>query len=584
MGINIRKKLRAIPKQIHDTLEAFKNYWNQFTDKQKNLILATSLGVIGIIVWSLYGVFEFPLNNDMGIYLYGGKELLEGNIPYVAVFDVKPPLTFIVSAFGLLFLNSTFQLSPILVSRIVMLLFGAGTIFFVYLLVYHLLKNRTYAILTGIILISFTGMGWAAISGRPKTLMVFFSISCLYMLIRKKWLISGILGSLSALAWQPGALLPLVVILYSLTDKQNRKEQLLKSIIGAALPFIVVILFFYIMGGLNEFINQSLLFIITFKGSLHWGFQRATTTFTYSIFYYYGTEILFFILAILGFIIFSYKNRKILINLKNPLPFIYLFFIPLGFYSLYDFQGLWDLVPLLPFIALFASYFLIKLAKKIGNLIQNKTRYKSKKTTTYVTAIIIILSAFYGITPILGEPQPVLKNITDKISEKGDLGQLYQMTNNGNLIGAMSIIIEDIGFLQTIKMLFFTIKSPGITYDEQIEMAEYIQANSDPSQRLLFIGVPDLLSISNRKNFNRYVLYPADVLYMQVNGELASYRQNVINEKPPLIISGNRSRTYNATTTIFDFYLPKELELSEFIYEEYEIGKQSKNYIIFKKK
>ena len=71
---------------------------------------------------------------------------------------------------------------------------------------------------------------------------------------------------------------------------------------------------------------------------------------------------------------------------------------------------------------------------------------------------------------------------------------------------------------------------------------------------------------------------------MQVTGELASYRQKVIDEKPSLIISGNRSRTYNATTTVFDFYLPKELELSEFIYEEYEIGKQSKNYIIFKKK
>jgi hypothetical protein len=176
----------------------------------------------------------------------------------------------------------------------------------------------------------------------------------------------------------------------------------------------------------------------------------------------------------------------------------------------------------------------------------------------------------------------VLKNTTDEISEKGDLEQLNQMISNGNLIGAMSITIEDVGCLQTIKMLFFTIKNPGITYDEQIEMAEYIQANSDPSQRLLFIGVPELLSISNRKNFDRYVLYSADVLYMQVTGELTSYRQKVIDEKPPLIIGRNCSSRIDIN--VKDLCLWSELELFEFVNEEYEKIMQTKNYVVLQKK
>jgi len=189
MGINIRKKLRAIPKQIHDTLEAFKNYWNQFTDKQKNLILASGVSIFAIVVWLQYGVFEFPLTNDMGIYLSGGKELLEGNVPYVAVFDVKPPMTFFVSAISLSFFTNLLGLSPIFAIRIVMLLFGGGTVFFTYLLIYHLSNDRIHAIFSSIILLSFTGLGWTALSGSPKMIMVFFTIVSIYALVRKKWFI-----------------------------------------------------------------------------------------------------------------------------------------------------------------------------------------------------------------------------------------------------------------------------------------------------------------------------------------------------------------------------------------------------------
>ena len=582
MGINIRKKLRAIPKQIHDTLEAFKNYWNQFTDKQKNLILASGVSIFAIVVWLQYGVFEFPLTNDMGIYLSGGKELLEGNVPYVAVFDVKPPMTFFVSAISLSFFTNLLGLSPIFAIRIVMLLFGGGTVFFTYLLIYRLSNDRIHAIFSSIILLSFTGLGWTALSGRPKMLMVFFTIVCLYALVRKKWFIAGILGSLSALAWQPGAILPIVVILYALTDKQQRKIQFLRSALGVALPIVAVVLFFFIMGGLQELINQTVIFTVTFKETIHWGFNTATNLLIYSIVYHYGTEILFFNAAFFGFIFFTYRWRKTLINFKHPLLFVYLAFVPLALYSLYDFQGLFDLVPLLPFVSFFAAYFLLGLGKKIASFIQRKTKRPSHKIKTGVIASIIILSSLYGIVPILGEPQPVLKNIVDEISAKGRGDQINQTIYNEGLIPAIPLIIEDVGIVRLITMLFFTIKSPGRTSNEQTNMAAQVDANSNPGERLLFIATPEILCLTHAKNFNRYVLYPADVLYMQNTGELTSFQEKVIAEQPSLIIVFKKEHVGDISTNISDFYIPQELGLLEFIDDEYEIIMQTENYGLLK--
>jgi hypothetical protein len=465
-----------------------------------------------------------------------------------------------------------------------MLLFGSGTVFFTYLLAFHIFKDRIHAILSSIILISFTGFGWAALSGRPKILMVFFSVACLYALIRKKWCIAGILGSLSALTWQPGAILPLVVILYSLMDKQERKKQLIRSIIGAALPLVIVVAFFFIMGGLQEMINQTVLFTVTFKKATHWGFDSATNILIYSLVYHYGTEILFFIAGFIGFIIFTFKKRKTLMDLKNPLPFIFLSFIPLMLYSLYDFQGLFDAVPLLPFVALFASYFLLKFGKKISGLLQHRTKLFHKKTITYVAAIIIILSSFYGILPILGESEPVMKNIIDEFSSKEKSDQINKIIINEGLLPAIPLIVEDVGILRIIKLLFFTTKNPGKTYQEQIDLAAQIDANSNPDERLLFIANPDILCLSHRKNFDRYILYPADILYMNGTGELTSYREKVISEQPSLIVVNRKQNSDNNSVNITGLNIPQELGLTEFIIEEYEKIWQTANHVLFKKK
>jgi hypothetical protein len=575
----MQKNINSIVTKISEYYEIIRNQWFQFSDKQKNLILASGISIIAIIIWLQYGIFKLHLEDDMGIYLYGAKELIDGNIPYVNLFEVKPPITFIVPAGGFLVFSNLLGLSYILASRITMLLLGGGTVFFTYLLSYHLFKNRIQAILSAIILLTVTVFGWAALSGRIKLIMVFFSIACLYAIIRKKLFIAGILGSLAALSWQPGALLPLSVILYAMINKKLRKEQLIKSIIGAALPVIIIAIFFLIMGGLNETINQTILFTFTFKSTLHWGVFSAINNLIYAVIYFLGTEILFIILGFLGFIIYLIKKRKDFINLKSHIPFVFLPFILLILYSLYDFQSWHDAIPLLPFIAIFASYFLIIFGKKIGSLIQQKTRLSGSKISTYVIIILLLLTTFYGLFPLLRNPEPVREIISE-----GNMGQVGQMISEGNFIGAFPTMIEDVGFLRLVDMLFLTNKDTGITLGEQIEFAEYIETNSNKDQRLLFVSVPDIMFLSNRRNINRYILYPVDKLYLQETGELADYQEQVMDYKPLLIIVKKHSDAEYNTSSFEDFIIPSEIGLTEFIKDEYEIAMQTNIYGVLRRK
>ena len=104
---------------------------------------------------------------------------------------------------------------------------------------------------------------------------------------------------------------------------------------------------------------------------------------------------------------------------------------------------------------MFASFFIIKLSKKIGIFIKRKTKLKCKKTVTYFTIAIIILSSLYGICPKFCEHEAVMTNIRTEIINKGDGEKIAQKESNGDLLGVFSIMIEDIGFFRLMKMLFF---------------------------------------------------------------------------------------------------------------------------------
>jgi|GEM_PF-4775603 len=578
MGVNIRKKLKAIMTQACCYLEKIKNRWHQLTDKQKNLILASGLSIFAICIWLQYGALEFHLIEDMGIYLYGGKELLQGNAPYVHVFDVKPPLTFLVSAGGLLVFTNILGLPGIFAIRIVMLIFGAGTIFFTYLLTYHLSRNRIIGILSAIILLSFTGFGWASLSGEPKLIMIFFAISCLYMLYRKKWLISGLLATLSALTWQPAGIFPLIVISYSLLIPGQKRKQFIQAIFGAILPIILVALLFFFMGGLQDMIDQTVFFVITFKKTVHWGASWTLLNFVYVVFYYYGTEVLFFICGFFGFILLINHERKNLLKLANPYLMIMLAFLPLFLYSFIDLQGWPDLISFLPFISIFASYFIIKICKKIAQLLTRKNKLNIQKITTLIIVFSIVCSSAYGISPVFGKPQPVKEEINNKISEHGDISKINQTISKGDIVGTLSIIANDVGLPHLIKLMMFTMKTHHLNLTEQLEVSKYIENSTNLTDRLLFISTPELIFLSNRKNFDRYILYPADIIYMEKHGELTSYYEKVIEEKPVLII-GDKKHTTNTT----EILLPSGLDLYDFINREYNKVKETKNYIILKR-
>ena len=64
-------------------------------------ILAVILG--SLLIMSPYlPVFSENMDRDSGVFIYTGKQVLDGKIPYLDVWDHKGPLLYYINAFGLL--------------------------------------------------------------------------------------------------------------------------------------------------------------------------------------------------------------------------------------------------------------------------------------------------------------------------------------------------------------------------------------------------------------------------------------------------------------------------------------------------
>ena len=76
------------------------------SDSIKKYSTPISILIIGLILYFVKYLdspdYQPYLNRDSGVFHYIGWEILRGKIPYIDIWDHKPPLIFFINAFGLL--------------------------------------------------------------------------------------------------------------------------------------------------------------------------------------------------------------------------------------------------------------------------------------------------------------------------------------------------------------------------------------------------------------------------------------------------------------------------------------------------
>lgn len=476
-----------------------------------------------ILIVSSYGINQFPILKDLGFFSYIGQEVLRGQPLYSTIF-IKPPVVALFFAASM----SIFSFLPMYLSiRVVMLFVLASLSVMFYRISLKMFNNKLYAVLSVIILISFTFFVELSLLGDSKTMALFFSFLSLTMLFGEHYITSGGFASIAFLFWQPfGVFLSAPLIFPFLQNDSNilKIRKLLRTCIGFLVPILVLMMFF----SSQDLINYSILYPLKYESS---NVSKLSMWTVLNVLGYYSSEFFFLVLGLIGILYFSCTKNKYIISFALP-------FLLLLLALTMDFDDGSDLTVILPVFAVSASLALSKIHS-----------YVTKTTSVRMSSIFLILIvSTYGFLPAFQPVYPENPIIRDRHKFIRKVSPLELISNIQKEYGVRSVFL-----------FLFRRKGEQMTIQHQLELAKMIQDNTEPNEKILSLNAPEILFLSNRRNLNQYPLFEGAGFYEMAKdrGELKGIKDDILSYKPKFIIYTNKN------------FLEK-LGIDEFVENNYE--------------
>jgi hypothetical protein len=227
------------------------------------LIILATLVILSALYFYPYAM-EVP-HRDAGIFLYLGRELLEGKTIYREVWDHKPPFIFYINAFGLfLGSGSGWGVWGVEVAFLIM------TVFLSYLLLRQKLNPVTSLLITSAAyLAAFQYMSGNfteeyALVFSAATIFIFLSPLIKTHRLRQYFIIgilTGILFNIKQTYIDVAIAIGLLVLAEMILEKQWRNFKLLVSVgIGFIIPNLIVFLIMLINNAVRDWWNAAFVF------------------------------------------------------------------------------------------------------------------------------------------------------------------------------------------------------------------------------------------------------------------------------------------------------------------------------------
>lgn len=351
-------------------------WWDRLDILCDNRRLALGVFLIGVIVMVLYKPFARPEVGDPTIYDYVAQSILRDDLPYRDTIDIKAPGSQYMSAaaiavgrvFGVRDIFAIRTLHIILVGVVCAITFIISNVYF---------PSRLAALIAVLIPLLREPIAKLFIGGtQPKLPMIIFGLLTLLMIARDRPLWAGVFSMLSCLCWQPGLLFTgTAVLIFSRYLTSLRDLKAFKVIGGAAIPLLIVIGYFYSKGALGDLWTWTIKYNYSVFGpeagpSLG-NAIRHIVMISRRVF---EKEILIVGLSVIGLALFLYERIRERFA-KGGLAKADLFrdaivFPPLiyGAFMLINFQGPPDLIPLFPFVGIFAGWLIVRIVRAVGSL------------------------------------------------------------------------------------------------------------------------------------------------------------------------------------------------------------------------
>jgi hypothetical protein len=484
----------------------------KITDKKIMIFLA----LFTVFVFLMDGFMEFPILTDNGLFSYISQDLLDGKSIYSTP-DIKGPMVYIFNA---AFMTLFSFLPNWLAIRVGMMVMSVALILLFYKVCLYFFKYRLIAIASCFVILSFDFFVQFASIGDPKILAVFFHIMCWYFISKKKYLASGASAGFAFLSWQPAGIVLLAPIIFSNVVENKihfNYRNVAKSIVGFSISMILMLIYFVFAGAIDNFIQFSFILPIAYKSLF---IERLTLSNFYIAFAYFGSELLFFVAAGLGFIYYAIKKSKLIVNGTKIIDNSILFFIPyilLFVYTIFDFVSGDDFFIFFIPMSILSSLFLLDVSKKLFRGIPHRK-------VVSIVLIFILVYGFHTIFQPLYPENPIISTRHDASS--------YGETNT------IKSIQERYGFFNSIIMFLGIRMGEEGTLSHQLEVANYIRNNTDENDAVLSLSAPEILFLAGKKNPNDYPLIESYVFifYLEENGKFEEFKQNILKDDPKFIV------------------------------------------------
>jgi hypothetical protein len=303
----------------------------------------------------------------------------------------------------------------------------------------------------------------------------------LALLVRRRWFLGAIAGSLAFLDWQPlgicAAAAVVAALLVNEPADESRWKRGARALGGVAIPLVATVLFLLIDGGLSRFIEASFTFPATGlrRGNVTLGGN--VDTIVHVVNQHYGhTRVLFWAgLVLLAVVLVVWIYRAVdrvpaLVVLGTCAAFVAA--------SVYDFQGYPDLFPLLPYAA-------------IG----------------FGGAVAVIAPRVAGLWP---------RRI------------------------AAGLALAAVVVLAGLSIHWYSgARDAGPSLHKERAQAAKIQRLLQPGERLYALGDPTLLVLTHRRNPTRYIYLGSGVDHWAVDhtfGSLAGWQAQIRAANPAIVV------------------------------------------------
>lgn len=338
--------------------------WQTAQDKLARFGRAYGFWVVLIAATLLYSQVQYrqqPELGDRGNWDYIAQVIARGGVPYRDVVNIKSPFAAYVGAAAIL-VTRPFGVRDIFAIRVTFLFLAALTVALTFLVALECFDNLRVAALAALAMLTFSAFANFNSSGvQPKTPMVLFGLVSLWAMMKNRPFTAGIFSMLSALSWQPGLLFAGAAGLAAsryLTIWRDRRA--FKVIAGAALPLAVLLIYYGLAGALRDFYLWNLHYPLTVYAPRE---MRTLGNFfghLDDLLNKYHQSRWLFYLAIIGITVGLWllpRDRAARRNWLGDAPRHAVFIAGVIYFAfcMIDIQGPMDLIPLLPFVAIFAA-------------------------------------------------------------------------------------------------------------------------------------------------------------------------------------------------------------------------------------